>query len=275
MPAPSTRHGALLLVDLIAAPPVNLTPPTITPAGPYSTGQVITCIPGTWSNSPVLTRRWEHDLGSGFVATGDTGATKTLLLTEEGHQVRCVVIATNTGGQVEHATTSITPQVTPPLSSTNVEVRLSGGPTNVVAANSHGGPESVQIVGDGLFDAVTFAAARDGRIDYRLLYVHNFSPVFSASLAAFITLQEQALGHGIAIGVPTEAIDEDVAATATRFTAPIGVNFLTPTDSGSGLDLGILDPDEKVGLWVQRTILEGATIGASNPGIVSVLVTEQ
>jgi hypothetical protein len=77
-----------------AAGPVNTVAPAVT--GTPTVGQVQTCAPGTWLNSPTFTYQWRRrDNGN---ITGATAATYTLAALDHGFQIECEVTGT-AGGQ--------------------------------------------------------------------------------------------------------------------------------------------------------------------------------
>jgi hypothetical protein len=79
-----------------AAGPVNTVAPAIT--GTLTVGQVQTCAPGTWLNSPAFTYQWRRR-GKQDLA-GATSATYTLVAADSGNQIECDVTGTNGNGAV-------------------------------------------------------------------------------------------------------------------------------------------------------------------------------
>ena len=74
--------------------PVNTAAPSISP-GAAQVGTVLTCAPGTWTNSPdrhdITWRRGDADVGS--------GARHTVLNADAGGRLSCRVVAINDGGE--------------------------------------------------------------------------------------------------------------------------------------------------------------------------------
>jgi fibronectin-binding autotransporter adhesin len=110
--------GVTLLASLVA--PSNTTAPSI-PAGGHP-GDVITCDPGSWTGSPTFTFAWSRD---GTPVAGQTGPTYTLTADDAGHEVRCIVVAHNAGGDSTPASSNalaatavVTPPVTTPAATT-------------------------------------------------------------------------------------------------------------------------------------------------------------
>jgi hypothetical protein len=83
-----------LATAVILGPPENLTPPSIT--GTPSVGQTLTCLPGTWSNSPTsYSYVWRRDFEP---FPGATAATYTVTSSDVGHDLTCEVTASNAAG---------------------------------------------------------------------------------------------------------------------------------------------------------------------------------
>jgi hypothetical protein len=97
--------GAVLAVLIAAAPapavtigvgpaaPGVITPPSVT--GDLIVGHVVTCSPGTWSGDPTFTYQWRKDLAAIPAATNPTYA---LTPADGGHDISCVITATNSVG---------------------------------------------------------------------------------------------------------------------------------------------------------------------------------
>ena len=97
----------------VAAPPTNLTSPTI--AGAAQANETLTADPGSWSGWPTLAYRWQQsaDGGQTFSDIPDAvGSTYTLGATEIGLHIRVTVIGTNRSGE-ETAVSDIAGPVLP------------------------------------------------------------------------------------------------------------------------------------------------------------------
>lgn len=77
------------------AAPVCTAAPAVT--GTATVGQVQTCAPGTWLNTPTYAYAWKR---KGASIPGATAATYTLAAINSGTQVFCDVTATNSKGSV-------------------------------------------------------------------------------------------------------------------------------------------------------------------------------
>ena len=85
----------LVQIDQVytATGPVNTVAPAVT--GTPTVGQVLTCAPGTWLNSPAFTYQWRRR-GVGLI-TGATVATYTLAALDHGYLIECEVAGTAGG----------------------------------------------------------------------------------------------------------------------------------------------------------------------------------
>jgi Tol biopolymer transport system component len=99
---------------IVAAPPVNITPPTI--SGTPTIGLTLTASPGTWSGSnPVFTYQWQECDVNGDSCSNIPGATANVFVPgtdEVGSTLRVIVTATNGLGSA-----SKTSNPTPPVAS--------------------------------------------------------------------------------------------------------------------------------------------------------------
>ena len=82
--------------------PVNTAAPSV--SGTAREGQVLTCSPGTWSNSPAFAFEWLRD---GPPIAGATASTYTLVAADAGHDVACRVTASNSDGSAELASAAV------------------------------------------------------------------------------------------------------------------------------------------------------------------------
>lgn len=85
--------------------PSNTLLPSI--AGVLTVGQVLTALPGTWSQPAVFTYQWKRD---GSNISGATAATYTLVSGDGTHSISVAVTATNPAGNAT-ATSSLTAAV--------------------------------------------------------------------------------------------------------------------------------------------------------------------
>jgi hypothetical protein len=79
---------------VVYGPPENLTPPSIT--GTPAVGQTLSCLPGSWTNSPTgYHYAWHRD---GEPITGATTSGYTVTAADAGHDLTCEVTASNLAG---------------------------------------------------------------------------------------------------------------------------------------------------------------------------------
>jgi len=97
MSAFQTVVGAIAAqINAAPPPPVNTTPPAVTPAGTAVNGAVLTTTNGTWTNTPTsYVRQWERD---GLPIGGQTATTYTTTISDQGHNVGCQIYGVNAGG---------------------------------------------------------------------------------------------------------------------------------------------------------------------------------
>lgn len=97
-------------------PAVNVTPPSIT--GDAEIGSTLTCVPGTWTNSPTITRQWKRD---GVAIGAATGLTYEL----EGDDFGCEITVTEiANGGVATATSDPTGYVALPDQAPSLQAAL-------------------------------------------------------------------------------------------------------------------------------------------------------
>lgn len=88
----STTVNALpVAIAVASALPVNVAPPSISGLTPI--GSVLTCAPGTWTNSPSFAYQWKR----GATNVGTNSSTYTSQAADGGSAITCVVTATNAG----------------------------------------------------------------------------------------------------------------------------------------------------------------------------------
>jgi hypothetical protein len=84
-------------------------PPTVTTApsisGTTAAGDTLTCTPGVYSGSPVLTRHWQ---ANAVDIAGATGLTYVIQAGDAGKSLRVRETATNDGGNISVLSNSIT-----------------------------------------------------------------------------------------------------------------------------------------------------------------------
>ncbi len=149
-----------------------------------------------------------------------------------------------------------------PITSAEIQYRLSGGAANADANLSLGGAKSNTAVPSGLFDTVTSAESAAGDIEYRCFYVHNNNGTLTLQNAV-VWIDTNTTGNRIAIGVGSSAVNGTEQTVANENTAPTGgVTFSQPANKGAALALGNIPPGQHRAVWIRRTI--AAATPASN-----------
>ena len=106
---------------VIAAPPHNLTPPTI--SGRPRTGHGLTATVGEWDGEPTgFTYQWRRCDAQGAACTDIAGATSgyyAVDAADKGHRLRIRIVATSDRGDSQPATSAATALITDPIAPTN------------------------------------------------------------------------------------------------------------------------------------------------------------
>lgn len=149
-----------------------------------------------------------------------------------------------------------------PITSTDIEYRLSGGASNTDPNASIGGIKSSTEIGTGLhnlFDVVGSAETTAGDTEYRCFYVHNAHGTLTlTSAVAFIQSQTPSADTSVEIGVGAAAVNATETATADESTAPSGVTFFAAANLGAALALGDIPAGQHRAVWVKRIVGAGA-----------------
>lgn len=149
-----------------------------------------------------------------------------------------------------------------PITSADIDYRLSGGAANADPDLSLGGAKSSTEAPADLFDDVTSAESAAGDTEYRCFYVHNSHATLTLQNAV-IWISANTTGNRIAIGVGSSAVNGTEQTVANENTAPTGgVAFTQPASKGAGLALGNIPAGQHKAVWVRRTI--AAATGAAN-----------
>jgi hypothetical protein len=93
------------LADTFTTPPapVSIVAPSV--SGTAGVGQTLTCVPGTWTQSPALAYQWNRD---GTAISGATAHTYTAPNADGGHALSCTVTATDAAGSATASSSSVT-----------------------------------------------------------------------------------------------------------------------------------------------------------------------
>ena len=111
------------------APPVVGSTPVI--GGTPAVGHTLTCSPGTWVDAESFAYQWRRD---GLAIAGAASATYVVQTADAGHQLSCIVTASNDGGSTSATSASVSVPVQVPATPAP-----SGGPLPGPCANSQTG----------------------------------------------------------------------------------------------------------------------------------------
>ncbi|MFC7408717.1 hypothetical protein [Hydrogenophaga atypica] len=155
-----------------------------------------------------------------------------------------------------------------PITSTDIQYRLSGGAANSNPDASLGGAKSSELVPVDLFDDVSSAESAAGDTEYRIIYVHNNHGSLTLQNAV-IWISANTTGSRIAIGLGASAINGTESTIANENTAPGGVTFSQPSSKGAGLSLGSIPPGQHKAVAIRRAVV-AATPAANDTYTLSV-----
>lgn len=163
-----------------------------------------------------------------------------------------------------------------PITTTELEIRLSGGAANSDPNASIGGAKSSTVLTDAtlnnLFDDVSGAESAAGDVEYRMVYIHNADPSLTATaLKIFISQDTTGTGDEIDIGLMAAANGATETAVANESTAPGGgVTFTHPTTDSGGLVEENIANGSHGGFWIKRTVNVGGAAKTTNTGIITI-----
>ena len=149
------------------------------------------------------------------------------------------------------------------LSSSDLQLRLSGGATNSDATASLGGVLSSQAVSSttlhNVFDKITGDESNAGDTEYRIVYVRNGGSQTAENVRVYLSgnydsgVQPSGLANDISIGVST-AKNTAASTLTNESTAPTGVTFSQVSTRAASLDFGDLDSSDYRALYLRREI---------------------
>ena len=149
-----------------------------------------------------------------------------------------------------------------PIISDDLEYRYSGGATNDNPSASLGGTLSSETIPDdtlhAIFDVVTGDEGAAGDVEYRGIYIVNTHDTLTLIAAKLWVTSQPSGDSAIAIALADEAAGQNMETIANEQTAPDGPSFSAPSSKGSGLTIGDLEPGQQKGIWIRRTVDEGA-----------------
>lgn len=119
---------------------------------------------------------------------------------------------------------------------------------------------------NNLYDDISGAENAASTVDYRCVFIHNSHGSLTAQSSLIWIQSEVAGGASIAIGLdpagasPIGQSSAQAEEIANETTAPTGVTFSTPTNSGTGLSLGNLQAGYCYAVWVRRTAANSSAL---------------
>lgn len=153
-----------------------------------------------------------------------------------------------------------------PITTSDIQYRLSGGSANSNPLLSLGGAKSSVESGANLFDDVPSAEASAGKIEYRCIYIHNAHPTESYldPVKVWIAANTPSTSTTLEIGVGTSGLNGTEQTVANESTAPVGVTFSAPSSFASGIALMTIPAGQHISIWIRRTVTAGAAAFADS-----------
>lgn len=150
-----------------------------------------------------------------------------------------------------------------PITSSDIQYRLSGGASNADQNASLGGAKSSSSASSAIFDDVSSAESAAGDIEYRCVYVHNnHGSLTMQNTVIWIQSNTPSATTDVAIALGGEGLNGTAETVANENTAPVGETFSSPATEGAGLSLGSIPFGQHYPVWVRRTITAGTAAAA-------------
>lgn len=158
-----------------------------------------------------------------------------------------------------------------PIQPSDIQYRLSGGAANADPRLALGGAKSATAAGTDVFDDVSSSEALAGRIEYRLVYVHNAHATLTLTGAvAWLNSNTPSAATDLALGLGTSAMNATEQSVASETTAPGGVVFSAAASKEAGIALGDVPSGQSRAIWLRRTVGAGAAAIGSDPFTIRV-----
>jgi hypothetical protein len=163
-----------------------------------------------------------------------------------------------------------------PITTAEVEIRLSGGAGNSDPNASLAGVKSSTVLVDAtvnnLFDDVSGSESNAGDIEYRHVYIHNADgSLVGQTPRIYISQDSTGTGDEIDIALGAAANGATETAIGNESTAPGGgVTFSHPTTYGSGLAPSNVNAGSHISLFIRRTVSAGGAAKNNNTAIFNV-----
>lgn len=146
-----------------------------------------------------------------------------------------------------------------PISSSDIQIRLSGGSGNSSNNASLGGGKSTTVLSGNIFDTVSSAEATSGDTEYRCFYVHNAHATLTMlNTVAYLPANTPSADTSIEIAAGSAAINANEQSVADENTAPTGVTFAVAATKGAAVALGDIPPGQHKAVWLKRIVNSAA-----------------
>lgn len=154
-----------------------------------------------------------------------------------------------------------------PIVAADINYYLSGGAGNSNPNLSLGGAISTTVVVSGInnnvFDDVTANDARDGRIEYRAVYVkNNHSTLTWKGVMLWLDSNTPAADDAAIAKEATKGSPKQSVLNET--TVPEGITFSAPTVKENAISLGDMLPGDVYMIWLRRTVPAGTAAFTGN-----------
>jgi hypothetical protein len=152
-----------------------------------------------------------------------------------------------------------------PISSSDLQWRLSGGASNTDPLLALGGAKSSTAAGASILDNVLSSEGTAGDIEYRCVYLHNNHGTLTAlSGKVWVQANTPSADTTIDIGLGTSAVNATEQTVADENTAPSGVSFSAPANFAAGISVADIPAGQHKALWVRRTVTAGAAAASDS-----------
>jgi len=145
-----------------------------------------------------------------------------------------------------------------PITSSDIEYRLSGGASNADGNAALGGVISANAVSaslHALFDRVTGAEALVGDVEYRCIYIRNSHATLTLyGAVVWLSANTPSSYTSIDIALGSAAVNGEEQTVSDEATAPTGVSFSAPASYAAGLAIGDIPAGQHKAVWLRRTV---------------------
>ncbi len=161
-----------------------------------------------------------------------------------------------------------------PITSSDIQQRLSGGGANTDPNAALGGAKSSTQITDNtlhnLFDKVTGDESAAGDTEYRCFYLHNAHATLTwEAVKVWIGTQTPSADTSVEIGLGTSAVNGTEQTVANESSAPSGVTFSSPSNKAGGLSIGDIPAGQHKAIWVKRIVSAAAAAVNSDSFVIN------